>query len=102
LIDYRTMLKGKPQKLVSKFKISYNLLLNLIEIGESSLVEFTKRSMIQDTITSQLGSIYGNITKLESDLQKDITLRTPEHIVNEYIKLQEQVRFLSNKKKKRC
>jgi len=100
LIDYRTMLKGKPQKLVSKFKISYNLLLNLIEIGESSLVEFTKRSMIQDTITSQLGSIYGNITKLESDLQKDITLRTPEHIVNEYIKLQEQVRFLSNKKRK--
>jgi superfamily II RNA helicase len=100
LIDYRTMLKGKPQKLVSKFKISYNLLLNLIEIGESSLVEFTKRSMIQDTITSQLGSIYGNITKLESDLQKDITLRTPEHIVNEYITLQEQVRFLSNKKRK--
>ena len=100
LIDYRTMLKGKPQKLVSKFKISYNLLLNLIEIGESSLVEFTKRSMIQDTITSQLGSIYGNITKLESDLQKDITLRTSEHIVNEYIKLQEQVRFLSNKKRK--
>jgi superfamily II RNA helicase len=100
LIDYRTMLKGKPQKLVSKFKISYNLLLNLIEIGESSLVEFTKRSMIQDTITGQLGAIYGNITKLESDLQKDITLRTPEHIINEYITLQEQVRFLSNKKRK--
>jgi superfamily II RNA helicase len=100
LIDYRTMLKGKPQKLVSKFKISYNLLLNLIEIGENSLVEFTKRSMIQDTITSQLGAIYGNIAKLESDLQKDITLRTPEHIVNEYITLQEQVRFLSNKKRK--
>ena len=100
LIDYRTMLKGKPQKLVSKFKISYNLLLNLIEIGESSLVEFTKRSMIQDTITGQLGAIYGNIAKLESDLQKDITLRTPEHIVNEYITLQEQVRFLSNKKRK--
>ena len=100
LIDYRNMLKGKPQKLISKFKISYNLLLNLIEIGESSLVEFTKRSMIQDDITSQLGAVYSNITKLESDLQKDITLRTPKHIVEEYIILQEQVKFLSNKKRK--
>ena len=31
--DYKNMLSGKPQKLISKFKISYSLILNLLENG---------------------------------------------------------------------
>ena len=33
LLEYRTFMNGKPQTLVSKFKISYNMLLNLVSIG---------------------------------------------------------------------
>ena len=100
LLDYRTMLKGKPQKLTSKFKISYNLILNLIDVGENNLVNFTKRSMIQEDITNQLSSVYNNITKLESELQNNINTRTPLNIVEEYINLQNNIKYSNNKKKK--
>jgi superfamily II RNA helicase len=34
-LTLKTIMKGKPQTLISKFKISYNLLLNLINNGET-------------------------------------------------------------------
>ena len=48
LTSYRTMMKGKPQTLVSKFRISYNLLLNLIDVGDQDFLKFVQRSMIQE------------------------------------------------------
>ena len=36
------MMHGKPQLLKSKFKISYNLLLNLIDIGDTDFLTYTK------------------------------------------------------------
>ena len=103
LIDYRKMLQGKPQKLVSKFKISYNLLLNLIDIGDNNFLNFSKRSMIQDDIDSQLGIIYQNITKLENELDKtnlSKQLRTSKELVDELISLEKQKPFANNKKRK--
>ena len=54
-MNYKKMMNGKPQTLVSKFKISYNLLLNLLdnntenETGNNNnnnLVNFTSKSMV--------------------------------------------------------
>uniref|UniRef100_A0A6C0DAK9 Helicase ATP-binding domain-containing protein n=1 Tax=viral metagenome TaxID=1070528 RepID=A0A6C0DAK9_9ZZZZ len=102
LTGYRNMLKGTPQKLSSKFKISYNLLLNLLDIGETDFVKFAKKSMIQEDITKQLGTFFQNISKLESELQKHegYNTRTPIHIIEEYIDLQENLKFSNNKKRK--
>ena len=58
------MMKGTPQVLVSKFKISYNLLLNLIDIGETDLYKNTlKRSMVQSDIEKTTKGYYDSISK---------------------------------------
>ena len=98
---YKTMMKGDPQTLVSKFKISYNLLLNLIDIGDNNLLDFSKRSMITNDIDSQLGDLYGKINKLNDELESiSAYSRTPVHVVEEYLELCNKKQFLVNKKRK--
>lgn len=55
--DYRKMLTGPPQKLESKFKISYSLGLNLVASGGEN------ESIIRNFVDSSL---------LNSDIQKDV------------------------------
>jgi hypothetical protein len=100
----KTMLKGKPQTLVSKFKISYNLLLNLIDIGETNYTKYAKRSMVQNDIDVTMKGYYDNICNIEREID-NMTLvldscRTPFETVEEYIALK-QARVTSvNKKRK--
>ena len=98
---YKMMMKGEPQTLVSKFKISYNLLLNLIGIGDNNLLDFSKRSMITNDIDSQLGELYGKMNKLNGELENmSVYSRTPTHVVEEYLDLCNKKQFLVNKKRK--
>jgi superfamily II RNA helicase len=98
---YKTMMKGDPQALVSKFKISYNLLLNLIDIGDNKLLDFSKRSMITNDIDSQLGELYGKMNKLNDELESMTAYsRTPVHVVEEYLELSNKKQYLVNKKRK--
>lgn len=103
-ISYKTMMNGKPQKLTSKFKISYNLLLNLLDIGDTNLVAFASRSMSTSDIDAQLKTIYYKMTELQTALdnasQYACNLRTPRHILQDYIGLQKNADMFSNKKKK--
>jgi superfamily II RNA helicase len=100
----RTMLKGKPQTLVSKFKISYNLLLNLIDIGETNYTKYAKRSMIQNDIDITMKGHNDSISKLQSEIDNmSLVLnncKTPIETVTKYIDLR-QARITSvNKKRK--
>jgi antiviral helicase SKI2 len=104
MLSTKTMMKGQPQKLVSKFKISYNLLLNLIDIGELDYCKYSRKSMIQDDIDNELKNYYENISKLEDEMAKmDLTLkhcRTPKNVVEEYIELKKIRETTVNKKRK--
>jgi hypothetical protein len=104
LTEYRIMMQGKPQTLISKFKISYNLLLNLINIGDKDYLQFCKRSMIQDDIDSSLGQIYNSMAKLEGEIdtisQGLEYLRTPFIEIEKYLNMVEAVKTLVNKKRK--
>ena len=103
-INYKIMMKGDPQKLVSKFKISYNLLLNLIDIGHNNFSKFAKQSMIQETIDNQLKGLYIRLTKLSSEIdsleQSIYYLSTPKNIVDDYISLTNQRVSVVNSKRK--
>jgi superfamily II RNA helicase len=103
-ISYKTMLKGKPQSLISKFKISFNLLLNLIDIGDNNFINFANKSMIKGDIDNQLNEIQQNILKFENEYNKiEETikhLRTPIEIINEYIDCIERRPNTVNKKRK--
>lgn len=100
-INYKLMMKGNPQTLVSKFKISYNLLLNLIDIGDDNWMSFSRRSMVKNDIDSQLGDLYTKISKLNSELDNiQMYSRTPIDVVEEYIELCDKKLTLVNKKRK--
>lgn len=103
-INYKKMMEGKPQSLTSKFKISYNLILNLIDIGDHNLIGFTKRSMINRDIEAQTKELSKKIYMLQNEIEtmnnNQVNLLTPIDIINEYIELQKTIKFSVNKKRK--
>jgi len=109
--DYRVMLKGKPQALVSKFRTSYQLLLNVVKNaggslkgGVNAVVEFAKKSMI----TTELAKLVSHLRECEDAAKKDLdkkreivqTIKTPKEVCDEYIELQESLKTAVNKKRK--
>uniref|UniRef100_A0A6C0E5D4 Helicase n=1 Tax=viral metagenome TaxID=1070528 RepID=A0A6C0E5D4_9ZZZZ len=104
LTEYRCMMKGRPQSLISKFKISYNLLFNLIETGEQQFLNYIKRSMIQEDVvrvdkflTDKLGELESEIEKLNTRLD---TTQTPRCILEEQRNLLIAKPTSTNKKRK--
>lgn len=104
IVNYKLMLNGKPQALVSKFKISYSLLLNLIDTGNMFFIEFSNKSMIKDELDSSLHEIYLQINEISKELEKikesQHYLRTPIHILEEYLELITTRNSFVNKKRK--
>ena len=103
-VNYKLMMNGKPQTLTSKFKISYNLLLNLLDIGDNNLIQFASKSMITGDLDSQMKDIYYKISSHQTELDNINNfirnLRTPREIINEYIHLISNVKNSVNKKRK--
>jgi superfamily II RNA helicase len=103
-VNYKLMMNGKPQVLTSKFKISYNLLLNLIDIGDNNLVSFAKKSMITKDVNNQLKELETKISNLISEIESiqnySVTLNTPSEIIEEYISLLDKKQYSVNKKRK--
>jgi replicative superfamily II helicase len=97
MTSFKTMMKGQPQRLASKFKISYNLLLNLLDIGDNNLIQFASKSMITGDLDKQMGEIYNKMTKLQTELDNLNEclkiLRTPTEIINEYIEKSDYNRY---------
>ena len=103
LTSYKTMMNGKPQSLTSKFKISFNLLLNLIDTNTDN-INFANKSMIKGDIDNQLKEIQVNISKLQSEIDKMNEtikyLKTPIETINEYNDCIEKRPNTVNKKRK--
>jgi hypothetical protein len=104
LINYKSMMNGKPPSLKSKFKISYNLLLNLIDIGDNNFINFARKSMVKDDLDNSLKDIYYQISREQTILDKiELTfknIRTPVEIVNKYLNLLKNKENSTNKKRK--
>ena len=104
MTSYKTMMSGKPPTLKSKFKISYNLLLNLIDIGDNNFINFARKSMVKEDLDNELKEIYYAISKEHTELdiveQSLKTIRTPINVVDEYLKLVESQKIAVNKKRK--
>jgi superfamily II RNA helicase len=97
-------MNGKPQILTSKFKISYNLLLNLLDIGDKKLVQFANKSMVTGDLDNQMKEIYHKITSLNGEIDNIklcvSNLRTPVSVLEEFIELQTNRVNAVNKKRK--
>lgn len=104
IVSYKTMMKGAPQKLASNFKISYNLLLNMINGGETDYCGVAKKSMIQDEINNQLKHLHNDTNKIITELDRFITsiqhMKTPINVIEEYTDLKKRLPLSVNKKRK--
>lgn len=98
------MMNGKPQTLTSKFKFSYNLLLNLLDIGDNKLVNFANRSMVSGDLDNQIKELLGKRIALNGELDSIKSyannLRTPSDVTAQYIELQQNKVSAVNKKRK--
>jgi superfamily II RNA helicase len=104
-MDYKTILGGVPQKLVSKFHISYGLILNLLKNGQiGNFHEFSEKSMINAEITKSVRGHESAIEKLRESIKKKIDTislsKTPRKICEMFITLETQAKNSVNKKRK--
>ena len=103
-VGYKNMMSGKPQTLSSKFKISYNLLLNLLDIGDNNLVSFAGRSMVTGDLDNQMKAIYYKITTANTELDNmklsSSHLRSSTEVIQQYVELEKNIKFAVNKKRK--
>lgn len=108
ITDYKMILCGKPQRLVSKFRISYSTILSLLRNNErsslSDFVYFVEKSMLANEIEINKKSSLNVLSLLNETMEKmeeNIKLaRTPiEDMtkVNNYLKV---INMISTKKRK--
>lgn len=105
--EYKTMMGGKPQQLVSKFRISYPLIFNLIKNGQTHDFHlFSQKSMVQQELAISTTDIQRNITQLEDLIaQKNVsisTLRTPRDICETYVQTLDVFKTTTNKKQRQA
>jgi len=104
--DYREILGGKAQALVSKFRISYSWILNLISTNPNleNILEMTHKSMIYKELEDSINKQRILIDKIEKEwIEKRAKLqyiRTPVDICRKYISLEKNLKHAVNKKKK--
>jgi superfamily II RNA helicase len=104
--EYRDVLCGKPQRLVSKFKLSYPLVFNLLKRGDKAFEAntFVKKSMLQielDTATNaNRRTTQEQQTLYDRSEEALATILTPIPLCQEYHENQQNLSMYSAKKQK--
>ena len=107
--EYNSILCGSPQKLVSKFRISYSIILGYLGKTEESIslntfVQFVEKSMISNEIAkekAQQTRVIGELTeKIAKKGETVDLLQTPAPICREYLEIETRVKTAVNKKRK--
>ncbi len=105
LNDYKKMLSGIPQTLVSKFKISYNLLLNLYFTNNTSFYDFASTSMITDNIDKTKQLLNNDIKQINDIITEKKGflgfLKTKPDIIEKYFELINSKQNVSANKRKK-
>ena len=67
--EYEQMVNGNPQTLVSKFSISYNLVLNFLQLNNNT-IDFAAKSMSNGEIQRTIQAVSNIIIKLNNDVNE--------------------------------
>jgi len=107
LTDYKNMLIGKPQTLLSKFKISYTLALSILtQKKDITLINnFVEKSLLAYDIKREIE----NYNNKNEELQKNLNIkkeqlllcRTPTNKLKEYIEKTSLMKMSANSSKKK-
>jgi superfamily II RNA helicase len=109
--EYKHLLTGPPQKLTSKFKISFNLALNVFfadkdaNTEQTALIHFTQKSLLSTDIQHELLSYAKEQAELSALLAKKAAFlelcRTPKAVLQKYIELQHGMGNTANSQRKK-
>jgi superfamily II RNA helicase len=76
----------------------------MVDIGDTNLVGFAKKSMITGDLTGKMKNVSSEIDKCQNEKERldlsFVTMRTPRNIVEQYIELQGKKDNYANKKRK--
>ena len=105
--EYKLILGGIPQKLISKYHISYQLVLNLLKSGpleKTKISSFSEKSMVYQEIQTDIAKHKACIDDLLEKIDKKMVFvenaRTPSSVCAEYIELVEKHKHAVNKKRR--
>ena len=106
--EYKDMLGGKPPNLISKFKIDYGLILNVLKCSTettiTNVVEFIEKSMMFEELRIEIENQEKEICALEETLEKlkqqTLLNNTPANICDEYREYDKKMLSCQPKKKK--
>jgi superfamily II RNA helicase len=105
--EYKTVLHGSPQELVSKFRMSYSLFLGQMIHGPktvSEFLDFVQKSMLfqelEETIVKQKAWIAEKEVDCLQKTREMDGLQTPPAICRRYSLAEESMQMATNKRKK--
>jgi superfamily II RNA helicase len=107
--EYNSILCGSPQKLVSKFRISYSIILGYLgkteePVSLNTFVQFVEKSMISNEIAkenAQQNRVIGELVeKIAKKGQTVDLLQTPAPVYREYLEIETKIKTAVNKKRK--
>jgi replicative superfamily II helicase len=105
--EYKKILSGKPQKLISKFHVSYSTVLNLLKNEKSTSIDFInfiKNSMLANEIEKSKNSSLSIVNQLKDQIDKKNEIikisRTPIEDIIKVTDLQNIINMIPQKKRK--
>ena len=107
--EYRNIMCGAPQKLTSKFKIDYRLILKSAqsdgEINNERIMSFISGSMLHMELIEQYNITVKKCAELQEkiDAKRELiqnTHKTPIDVCMKYMEIQEKIPTLVNKKRR--
>ncbi len=103
--EYEKMLSNTPDTLTSKFKMSFNFILNALPVYQNSILEYTSSSMIINDLNNEIKNLNLEITNIETKkIEYDNLLKkikTPESIINNIRDTESKLEYADNKTKKK-
>jgi superfamily II RNA helicase len=103
--EYKHLLTGPPQKLTSKFKISFNLALSMLE-AKQDMISFMEQSMLSADIQREIrGCELEELQEQDLILKKEEQLkfcRTPLNVLERYAELNSAINLLANAARKKA
>ena len=105
--DYELMLNGNPQSLISKFRISYGLVFNLIKNGKFTIGEFSDfihHSMISNELRDEMkhqNNVIQEITNKQQSFDENTSsLKTNPIVCKRYNEICNTIQNSKNKQRK--
>ena len=88
--EYKQILNGKPQQLVSKFHISFDLIFNLLKNGQTKDFHlFSHKSMVQNELNQRIKYDEEMLVKTKQKLEEMTTtiFTAPNELIERYMEL---------------